>query len=101
MEAPVVAGVAFNRDEAQITVTGLPDTPGTAYGILKPVSDANIEIDMIVLATSRSGGSWRHCSRRTSQQGVFCLAPGGRRRRQRTESLRASARGSVLTGFCR
>src|SRR5262245_3357273 len=57
VEAPVVAGVAFNRDEAQITVTGLPDSPGTAYGILKPVSDANIEIDMIVLATSRSGST--------------------------------------------
>ena len=57
VEAPVVAGVAFNRDEAQITVTGLPDSPGTAYAILKPVSDANIEIDMIVLATSRSGST--------------------------------------------
>jgi len=57
VEAPLVAGVAFNRDEAQITVTGLPDTPGTAYAILKPVSDANIEIDMIVLATSRSGST--------------------------------------------
>jgi aspartate kinase len=57
VEAPVVAGVAFNRDEAQITVTGLPDSPGTPYAILKPVSDANIEIDMIVLATSRSGST--------------------------------------------
>jgi aspartate kinase len=55
VEAPVVAGVAFNRDEAQITISGLPDSPQTPYGILKPVSDANIEIDMIVLATSRSG----------------------------------------------
>lgn len=57
VEAPVVAGVAFNRDEAQITVTGLPDAPGTPYAILKPVSEANIEIDMIVLATSRSGST--------------------------------------------
>ncbi|MEP7246638.1 MAG: aspartate kinase [Gammaproteobacteria bacterium] len=57
VEAPVVAGVAFNRDEAQITVTGLPDAPGTPYAILKPVSDANIEIDMIVLATSRAGST--------------------------------------------
>lgn len=57
VEAPVVAGVAFNRDEAQITITGLPDSPRTPYGILKPVSDANIEIDMIVLATSRSGST--------------------------------------------
>jgi aspartate kinase len=57
VEAPVVAGVAFNRDEAQITVTGLPDLPGTPYAMLKPVSDANIEIDMIVLATNRSGST--------------------------------------------
>lgn len=57
VEAPVVSGVAFNRDEAQITVTGLPDSPGTPYAILKPVSDANIEIDMIVLATSRAGST--------------------------------------------
>lgn len=57
VEAPVVAGVAFNRDEAQITITGLPDSPRTPYGILKPVSDANIEVDMIVLATSRSGST--------------------------------------------
>jgi len=57
VEAPVVAGVAFNRDEAQITISGLPDSPSTPFGILKPVSDANIEIDMIVLATSRSGST--------------------------------------------
>ncbi len=57
VEGPVVAGVAFNRDEAQITVTGMPDSPRTPYGILKPVSDASIEIDMIVLATSRSGST--------------------------------------------
>jgi aspartate kinase len=57
VEAPVVAGIAFNRDEAQITVTGLPESPSTAYQLLKPVSDANIEIDMIVLATSRSGST--------------------------------------------
>jgi aspartate kinase len=55
VEAPVVAGIAFNRDEAQITVTGLPDTPGTIHRLLKPVSDANIEIDMIVVATNRPG----------------------------------------------
>jgi aspartate kinase len=57
VEAPVVAGIAFNRDEAQITVTGLPESPSTAYQLLKPISDANIEIDMIVLATSRSGST--------------------------------------------
>jgi aspartate kinase len=55
VEAPVVAGIAFNRDEAQITVIGLPDAPGTIHQLLKPISDANIEIDMIVLATDRAG----------------------------------------------
>ncbi len=48
MEKVVVRGVAFNRDEAQLTVTGVPDEPGIAYKILGPISDANIEVDMIV-----------------------------------------------------
>ncbi|HZF14715.1 MAG TPA: aspartate kinase [Steroidobacteraceae bacterium] len=55
VEAPVVAGIAFNRDEAELTVTGLPDTPGVAVGMLKPVSDAAIEVDMIVLNAPRDG----------------------------------------------
>jgi aspartate kinase len=48
MEQPVVSGIAFNRDEAKLTISGVPDTPGIALRILKPVSDANIEVDMIV-----------------------------------------------------
>ncbi|WP_150914018.1 aspartate kinase [Marinobacter halotolerans] len=48
MEQPVVSGIAFNRDEAKVTIAGVPDTPGSALRILKPVSDANIEVDMIV-----------------------------------------------------
>lgn len=48
MEQPVISGIAFNRDEAKLTVRGVPDTPGVAYKILGPVSAANIEIDMIV-----------------------------------------------------
>lgn len=48
MEQPVVSGIAFNRDEAKLTISGVPDTPGSALRILKPVSDANIEVDMIV-----------------------------------------------------
>ena len=55
VEAPVVAGIAFNRDEAELTVTGLPDTPGAAVGVLQPVSDAAIEVDMIVLHAPRGG----------------------------------------------
>jgi len=55
VEAPVVSGIAFNRDEAEITVAGVPDVPGTAHRLLKPVSDANIEVDMIVLNAPREG----------------------------------------------
>ncbi|MHB1061268.1 MAG: aspartate kinase [Thiobacillus sp.] len=48
MEQAVISGIAFNRDEAKITVVGVPDHPGIAYQILGPVADANIDIDMIV-----------------------------------------------------
>jgi aspartate kinase len=48
MEQPVVSGIAFNRDEAKLTIAGVPDTPGSALRILQPISDANIEVDMIV-----------------------------------------------------
>ncbi|MEW6415090.1 MAG: aspartate kinase [Pseudomonadota bacterium] len=48
MEQPVISGIAFNRDEAKITVVGVPDQPGVAYKILGPVADANIDVDMIV-----------------------------------------------------
>ena len=48
VEDPLLSGIAFNRDEAQITVVGVPDKPGIAAAILGPVGEANIEIDMIV-----------------------------------------------------
>ena len=48
MEQALVSGIAFNRDEAQITVTGVADRPGTAYAILGPISDLNVEVDMII-----------------------------------------------------
>jgi aspartate kinase len=48
VEEPLISGIAFNRDEAQITVVGVPDRPGIAAAILGPVGDANIEVDMIV-----------------------------------------------------
>ena len=48
MEQPIISGIAFNRDEAKITLLGVPDTPGIAAEILVSVSDANIEVDMIV-----------------------------------------------------
>lgn len=48
MEQAVISGIAFNRDEAKITVLGVPDHPGIAYQILGPVADANIDVDMII-----------------------------------------------------
>jgi aspartate kinase len=55
MEQAVISGIAFNRDEAKITVLGVPDRPGVAYQILGPVSDANIEVDMIIQNQSVEG----------------------------------------------
>jgi len=48
MEDAVISGIAFNRDEAELTITGVPDQPGIAYQILGPISEANIEVDMII-----------------------------------------------------
>ena len=55
MEAPTIAGIAFNRDEAKLTVLGVPDTPGVAYEILGPVGEANIEVDVILQNTGEDG----------------------------------------------
>ena len=48
MEQAIISGIAFNRDEAKVTVLGVPDTPGIAYQILGPVADSNIDVDMII-----------------------------------------------------
>ncbi|MEH6588786.1 MAG: aspartate kinase [Halioglobus sp.] len=48
VETPTIAGIAFNRDEAKLTILGVPDTPGVAYKILGPVGEANIEVDVIL-----------------------------------------------------
>jgi aspartate kinase len=55
MEQPIVSGIAFNRDEAKVTVAGVPDTPGVAAKILAPVGEANIEVDVIVQNVSADG----------------------------------------------
>ncbi|KPF44527.1 aspartate kinase [beta proteobacterium AAP51] len=55
MEQAVVAGIAFNRDEAKISVIGVPDKPGIAYMILGPVAEANIDIDVIIQNVSHDG----------------------------------------------
>lgn len=48
MESALVSGIAFNRDEAKLTITGVPDLPGVAYKILGSIAQANIEVDMII-----------------------------------------------------
>ena len=48
VEAAKISGIAFNRDEAKLTIRGVPDQPGVAYKILGPVGEANVEVDMIV-----------------------------------------------------
>jgi aspartate kinase len=55
MEQAVISGIAFNRDEAKITILGVPDKPGVAYHILGPIADANIEVDMIIQNQSVDG----------------------------------------------
>ncbi|MBU3720488.1 MAG: aspartate kinase [Burkholderiaceae bacterium] len=55
MEQAVISGIAFNRDEAKITVAGVPDRPGIAYKILGPVAAANIDVDMIIQNVSHDG----------------------------------------------
>ena len=55
MEQAVISGIAFNRDEAKLTVMGVPDRPGIAYQILGPVADANIDVDMIIQNASNDG----------------------------------------------
>ncbi|MDD1649564.1 MAG: aspartate kinase [Methylococcaceae bacterium] len=55
MEKPLISGIAFNRDEAKLTVLGVPDLPGVASRILGPVAEANVEVDMIVQNVAEDG----------------------------------------------
>ena len=55
VEQAVISGIAFNRDEAQLTINGVPDMPGVAFQILGPISDANIEVDMILQNVGADG----------------------------------------------
>ena len=55
MEQAIISGIAFNRDEAKITVMGVPDRPGIAYTILGPIGNANIDVDMIIQNASVDG----------------------------------------------
>jgi aspartate kinase len=55
MEQAIISGIAFNRDEAKISVLGVPDRPGIAFGILDPIAQANIDVDMIIQNASTEG----------------------------------------------
>jgi aspartate kinase len=55
MEQASITGIAFNRDEAKVTIFGVPDTPGVAFKILGPIAEANIEVDMIIQNQSVEG----------------------------------------------
>ena len=55
VEQPIISGIAFNRDEAQLTIKGVPDSPGIAAAVLSPVGEANIEVDMIVQNVASDG----------------------------------------------
>lgn len=57
MEQPIISGIAFNRDEAKLTVLGVPDRPGIAYQILGPIADANIDVDMIIQNVGHDGST--------------------------------------------
>jgi len=55
VEQPLISGIAFNRDEAKLTVVGVPDRPGVAYKILGPIADAHINVDMIIQNVGADG----------------------------------------------
>ena len=57
MEQPIISGIAFNRDEAKLTVIGVPDRPGIAYQVIGPIADANIDVDMIIQNVGRDGST--------------------------------------------
>ena len=55
MEQPIISGIAFNRDEAKLTVLGVPDRPGIAFQFLGPIAEANVDVDMIIQNVSHDG----------------------------------------------
>ncbi len=57
MEQALISGIAFNRDEAKLTILGVPDKPGVAHQLLGPIADADIEVDMIIQNVAPDGGT--------------------------------------------
>ena len=62
MEQPIISGIAFNRDEAKLTVLGVPDKPGIAFRILGPIAEANIDVDMIIQNVGHDGTTDLSCT---------------------------------------
>lgn len=62
MEDPIISGIAFSRDEAKLTIVGVPDRPGIAYQILGPVAEANIDVDMIIQNVGTDGTTDFSCT---------------------------------------
>ena len=57
MEKPIISGITFNRDEAKVTVLGVPDRPGIAYQVLGPIADARLDVDMIIQNQGQDGAT--------------------------------------------
>ena len=55
MEAPIISGIAFQRDEAKLTIRGIPDNPGVAHEVLGPISESHINVDVIIQNASKKG----------------------------------------------
>ena len=55
MEDPIISGIAFNRDEAEVNILGVPDMPGIAYQILGPIAEAKIDVDVIIQNLGQDG----------------------------------------------
>ncbi len=108
MEQPIISGIAFNRDEAKLTMLGVPDTPGIAYQILGAIADANIDVDMIIQNVGHDGTTdfsftvnrgdfakaTAHSGRRQGQAG----RARDRRRQQDLQGFRGRRRHALASG---
>ena len=102
MEQAVVSGIAFTRDEAKITIVGVPDKPGIASQILGAVADANIDVDVIVQNVSHGGRtdfSFTVNRNDYARAGPDRVGRAGRHRRQRGDGDRRSAVSIVGIGM--
>jgi aspartate kinase len=100
MEQAIISGIAFNRDEAKISVMGVEDRPGVAYGIVGPIAEANIDVDMIVQNIGASGHTDFSftVNRSEYKQRSMCWPPNAARasKRARSSATTVSARFPVV-----